>query len=81
MRPFTYSRVQSAEAALLAAGQDGAMYLGGGTNLVDLMREGVAVPAALVDVTGLRAGVAETAGGGLIRSEERRVGKEGRSRG
>ena len=43
-----------------------AKYLGGGTNLVDLMRENVEAPLALVDVTGLSAGVEETDDGGLV---------------
>src|SRR3954465_11401220 len=37
----------------IAAIADGAKFLGGGTNLVDLMRLGVETPAALVDVTRL----------------------------
>jgi xanthine dehydrogenase YagS FAD-binding subunit len=51
MTPFTYAR-----AATLATRPHGrapdAKYLGGGTNLVDLMRETIERPAALVDVTG-----------------------------
>ncbi len=43
-----------------------ARYLGGGTNLVDLMRETVERPSALVDVTGLSAGIEGTAAGGLL---------------
>lgn len=52
MRPFAYERAASPEDAL-ARHEDGARYLGGGTNLVDLMRLGVETPAKLVDVTGL----------------------------
>jgi xanthine dehydrogenase YagS FAD-binding subunit len=49
------------------AGDDGARYLGGGTNLVDLMKNGVETPARLVDVRFLPLdGVRETAGGGLV---------------
>ncbi|WUI01164.1 xanthine dehydrogenase family protein subunit M [Spirillospora sp. NBC_00431] len=52
MRPFTYERATSAEDAL--ARHDGEThYLGGGTNLVDLMRLGVETPARLVDVAHL----------------------------
>jgi xanthine dehydrogenase YagS FAD-binding subunit len=44
----------------------GAKFLGGGTNLVDLMREGIETPDALVDVTRLPlAEITETADGGL----------------
>ncbi|GGT56504.1 FAD binding domain-containing protein [Actinomadura citrea] len=52
MRPFAYERATSAEDALRRH-QDGAVYLGGGTNLVDLMRLGVEEPARLVDVAHL----------------------------
>ncbi|MFI0479152.1 FAD binding domain-containing protein [Actinomadura sp. 9N215] len=52
MRPFTYERATSAEDALTR--HDGeTYYLGGGTNLVDLMRLGVETPARLVDVAHL----------------------------
>lgn len=52
MRPFAYERATSAQDALERHG-DGAVYLGGGTNLVDLMRLGVEEPARLVDVAHL----------------------------
>ncbi|NDU77529.1 xanthine dehydrogenase family protein subunit M [Actinomadura sp. DSM 109109] len=52
MRPFAYERATSAEDALRRH-QDGAVYLGGGTNLVDLMRLGVEEPSRLVDVARL----------------------------
>lgn len=54
MRPFRYERpAQAAEAVALVAGEPGARFLGGGTNLVDLMRLGVETPPLLIDVTGL----------------------------
>jgi xanthine dehydrogenase YagS FAD-binding subunit len=65
MTPFTYSRATNSAAAIRNAAQAGAKYLGGGTNLVDLMREGVERPSALVDVTGLDRGISERADGGL----------------
>jgi xanthine dehydrogenase YagS FAD-binding subunit len=43
----------------------GAKYLGGGTNLVDLMRETIEHPEVLVDVSGLSRGIEETQDGGL----------------
>lgn len=52
MRPFAYERATSAEDALQRH-EAGAVYLGGGTNLVDLMRLGVEEPARLVDVSHL----------------------------
>lgn len=52
MRPFAYERATSAEDALER--HDGeTLYLGGGTNLVDLMRLGVEEPARIVDVAHL----------------------------
>jgi xanthine dehydrogenase YagS FAD-binding subunit len=65
MIPFTYSRPGDSTAAIHAAARPGARYLGGGTNLVDLMREGVERPTALVDVTGLERGISDRADGGL----------------
>ncbi len=51
MNPFTYQRANAPDAALhaLMAGH-GAKFLGGGTNLVDLMKDGVETPSTLVDV-------------------------------
>ena len=51
MNPFSYERANSAQQALQAAAARNAMFLGGGTNLVDLMRLGVEHPNTLVDVT------------------------------
>jgi len=65
MTPFTYSRASDSAAAIREAAQADAKYLGGGTNLVDLMREGVERPSSLVDVTGLDRGITELEGGGL----------------
>jgi xanthine dehydrogenase YagS FAD-binding subunit len=65
MTPFSYARAADAADAVARAAA-GARYLGGGTNLVDLMRETIERPAALVDVTGLSAMVEEQADGGLL---------------
>jgi xanthine dehydrogenase YagS FAD-binding subunit len=69
VRPFAYERAQDAAGAVSAAvahAEDGARYLGGGTNLVDLMRLGVERPAHLIDVTRLgHDGVELTEDGGL----------------
>lgn len=54
MRPVAYAAPTTvAEALSLVTGSGRAMFLGGGTNLVDLMREGIETPDVLVDVTGL----------------------------
>ncbi|MES2043721.1 MAG: xanthine dehydrogenase family protein subunit M [Pseudomonadota bacterium] len=67
MTPFTYARAEDVPAAIrLAATGSPSKYLGGGTNLVDLMREGIERPAALVDVTGLSRDIVESAGGELM---------------
>jgi xanthine dehydrogenase YagS FAD-binding subunit len=65
MIELTYTRAADPADAIRHAQDEDAKYLGGGTNLVDLMRETVEVPAALVDVTGLSAEIEETDGGGL----------------
>jgi xanthine dehydrogenase YagS FAD-binding subunit len=67
MIDFNYERAETSQAALqLAANHPGARYLGGGTNLLDLMREGVEQPDTLVDVTRLPlADIEELPDGGL----------------
>ena len=65
MTPFAFERAQDADAALALAARAGAKYLGGGTNLVDLMRETIERPQVLVDVTGLSREIEETPEGGL----------------
>lgn len=62
MTPFQYHRAADpADAHRLAAA--GGKYLGGGTNLVDLMRETIETPSQLIDVTGLSAAIEEHDGG------------------
>jgi xanthine dehydrogenase YagS FAD-binding subunit len=63
---LAYSRATDAADAIRRARGENVRYLGGGTNLVDLMRETVEVPSALVDVTGLSAEIEETDVGGLM---------------
>jgi xanthine dehydrogenase YagS FAD-binding subunit len=65
MTPFQYERASDVSGALAAGARAGAQYLGGGTNLVDLMRETIEHPVVLVDVTGLSRDIEETEGGGL----------------
>lgn len=66
MTPFTYHRAVDVDDALRLGTAPGAAFLGGGTNLVDLLRENVAHHAQLVDVSGLPATIEETEGGGLM---------------
>jgi xanthine dehydrogenase YagS FAD-binding subunit len=64
MEPFRYARATTvADAVAAVAGR--ATFLGGGTNLVDLMRLGVEAPRLLVDVSRLDARVQDTGDGGL----------------
>jgi xanthine dehydrogenase YagS FAD-binding subunit len=53
MNPFTYQRATAPEEAVHAVSAHGAKFLGGGTNLVDLMRYDVEHPTTLIDVTHL----------------------------
>lgn len=54
MRPFTYTRPQSVDDAIKAYGQaPDVQFIGGGTNLLDLMKMGVERPAHLVDINRL----------------------------
>ncbi len=54
MRPFTYTGAKTTEEALTAAQSNTkAQYLGGGTNLLDLMKEDVERPDQLIEIAGL----------------------------
>lgn len=54
MRPFTYERAASAQAAAQAAAtHPNAKFIGGGTNLLDLMKLQIETPAHLIDVNHL----------------------------
>ena len=67
MRELTYVRAADLHDAVdRGSGRIDVRYLGGGTNLVDLMRENVEDPAVLVDVTGLSSTIEETDDGGLV---------------
>jgi xanthine dehydrogenase YagS FAD-binding subunit len=66
MRELTYARAADAADAIHRAKAGDAKYLGGGTNLVDLMREAVEAPSAVIDVTGLSSQINETEEGGLL---------------
>jgi xanthine dehydrogenase YagS FAD-binding subunit len=50
--PFTFTKASDESAALAAAGR-GARYVAGGTTLIDLMRETVERPNAVVDINAL----------------------------
>jgi xanthine dehydrogenase YagS FAD-binding subunit len=67
MKSFTYERAHApAEAAAAAARIQGAKFIAGGTNLLDLMKLEIETPAHLIDVNGLALDKIEaTAEGGL----------------
>ena len=66
MTPFTYVRAGDLADAVRHGAQKSTKYLGGGTNLVDLMRETLEQPAALVDITGLSGDITEQRNGGVL---------------
>jgi xanthine dehydrogenase YagS FAD-binding subunit len=53
MKTFNYERATAPAAAIHAGGAQGAKFLAGGTNLVDLMKYGVESPTTLVDINHL----------------------------
>ena len=65
MTPFSYARADDVADAVRLGSDPATAYLGGGTNLVDLMRETIARPDRVADVTGLSSVIEETADGGL----------------
>ncbi|MBM7117252.1 FAD binding domain-containing protein [Archangium primigenium] len=65
MNPFRYTRAGDVTEAVRLGGAARTKYLGGGTNLVDLMRETLERPTSLVDVTGLSSAIDEREDGGL----------------
>ena len=51
---FDYARPLSVQAAVATMNKDlSSQFIAGGTNLVDLMKRGVASPQKLIDITGL----------------------------
>lgn len=66
MNPMTYARASSIADAVRMSSAQGARLLGGGTNLVDLMRKGVESPSHIIDVTGLSDGIAQADDGSLM---------------
>jgi len=54
MKPFSYERASSTVEAAASAGRvDGAKFVAGGTNLLDLMKLQIETPKHLIDVNGL----------------------------
>src|ERR1700749_3309098 len=66
MTPFSYARAANLSDAVRLGASTGAKFLGGGTNLVDLLRETIERPTALVDVANLSTAIEERSDGSLI---------------
>ena len=65
MNPFNYQRATAPDGAIRAGAAKGAKFLGGGTNLLDLMKYDVEHPSTLIDITHLPfSGVASSPSGG-----------------
>ncbi|WP_144148470.1 FAD binding domain-containing protein [Paraburkholderia sp. BCC1884] len=54
MDAISYERAGDVASAVRAGQQPGAVFIGGGTNLLDLMKGGVARPVRLIDITRIR---------------------------
>lgn len=65
MQDFHYQRADSIEAALLGIEQPGARFIGGGTNLLDLMKAEVETATRLIDITHLPLAQIRMDGAGL----------------
>lgn len=66
MNTFSYARASDVADAVRQGAALNTKYLGGGTNLVDLMRETLERPSALIDVTGLPSSITEQENGSLL---------------
>lgn len=69
MKVFSYLKANGSISGALqaASSKDGSYYIAGGTNLIDLMKEGVVEPSHLVDINGLEFAQIEKShsGGGI----------------
>ncbi len=66
MTPFSFTRATDVPEAVRLGAAPGSKYLGGGTNLVDLLRETIERPDTLVDVTALSDAIEERDDGALL---------------
>lgn len=67
MNPFAYQRATAPDAAIRAVSAPGAKFLGGGTNLIDLMKDDVEHPTLLVDINHLElTRITNTPAGGVM---------------
>jgi xanthine dehydrogenase YagS FAD-binding subunit len=66
MNPFIYKRVADVADAVQQGQDANTKYLGGGTNLIDLMRETLERPSKLIDVTALSSAITEREDGSIL---------------
>jgi xanthine dehydrogenase YagS FAD-binding subunit len=68
MHPFTFTRLTDTQSAVdTVTNNTAAKFIGGGTNLIDLMKMNIETPAQLVDINGLNLTKIETlAHGGIL---------------
>ena len=67
MRPFKFSSASDARSAVqTVSANQSAKFLAGGTNILDLMKEDVERPSALVDVSRLNMTQIKTMNGGAL---------------
>jgi xanthine dehydrogenase YagS FAD-binding subunit len=68
MHPFTFTKVTDNKSAIsITSGNARSKYLGGGTNLIDLIKMNIEKPELLVDITGLDLKKIETLPNGNVR--------------
>lgn len=66
MNPFTYVRAENSDSAIATVKREPkAMFIAGGTNIMDLMKEGVDTPTQLVDIRKLPASEIVAKDGGV----------------
>jgi xanthine dehydrogenase YagS FAD-binding subunit len=65
MNPFAFARADSVGAAIAAGGRQGAHFIAGGTNIVDLMKDDVERPEVLIDINALPLTAIEVRSGAL----------------
>ncbi|MBM0745061.1 xanthine dehydrogenase family protein subunit M (plasmid) [Phormidium sp. CLA17] len=65
MKPFAYLRVTEPSTAIQAATSNQTKFIAGGTNLLDLMKEGIEQPDRLVDITRIKLSQIETTSNGV----------------
>ncbi len=65
MRSFGYAKAPDVASALAALATPGTEVIAGGTELVNWLKEGIATPDRLLDITGLPLGAVEASADGL----------------